>query len=76
MPDSPDPSVDGAAEGRWRTGGHGGRTIIAEGSGEPDGHGRRPDDRLVGVMDTPELATEVVAAVNRERAEPAERRTR
>jgi hypothetical protein len=50
--------------GRWRVGGHWGRTIIIEGDGPPDGQGRRPGDELVGVMDTPELAAEVVAAVN------------
>jgi hypothetical protein len=49
---------------RWRTGGHWGRTLIVEGEGEPDKRGRRQGDRLIGVMDTPELAALVAAAVN------------
>ena len=49
---------------RWRVGGHWGRTIVAVGTGPPDAEGRRDGDDLVGVMDTPELARMVVAALN------------
>lgn len=39
-------------------------TVVQVGRQPADDHGRRPDDRLVGVMETPELARRVVAAVN------------
>jgi hypothetical protein len=45
---------------RLRVGGHWGRTLVAQGRYEPpDAEGRRPDDRLVGMVDTPELAAEI-----------------
>lgn len=46
---------------RWRTGRTVGRTIYRQ-TGPSD------DDELIGVMDTVELAREVVEAVNRQRA--------
>jgi hypothetical protein len=54
---------------RWRVGqcwsAKGGLTTVVEVGRQPaDEQGRRPDDRLVGVMETPELARFVVAAVN------------
>ena len=46
---------------RWRTGRKVGRTIYRQVGEEPS-----DDDRLIGVMDTPELAALVVEAVNQE----------
>ncbi len=43
----------------WRTGRKVGRTIYRQVGDEPS-----DDDPLIGVMDTPELAAEAVAAVN------------
>lgn len=43
----------------WRTGRHVGRTIYAMAGPEPS-----DDDTLIGVMDTPGLAGEAVAAHN------------
>lgn len=43
----------------WRNGRHVGRTVYAMPSGEPT-----DTDPLIGVMDTPELAAEAVAAHN------------
>lgn len=63
-------TADAAEQGpnrRWRTGGHWGRTIIAEGSGPPDAQGRREGDHLIGTMDTVALARLVVDAVNTHR---------
>jgi hypothetical protein len=48
----------------WRVGRKVGRTIYRQTGSEPS-----DDDELIGVMDTPELAALVVAAVN-DRAEP------
>lgn len=42
---------------RWRTGRKVGRTIYAHKDGDYEG-------RLIGMMDTPDLAAEVVRAVN------------
>ena len=39
-------------------------TVIAEGTGPADEQGRRPRDRLIGVMADPEWAALVVRAVN------------
>lgn len=44
----------------WRTGRHVGRTIYVQPGDEAD----RARDRLIGMMDTPELAELVVTAVN------------
>lgn len=52
--------------GRWRTGRKVGRTIYIQTGDEPS-----DDDTLIGVMDTPQLAAYVVAAV-----ENAQRRYR
>jgi hypothetical protein len=43
----------------WRTGRSVGRTVYVQATEEP-----AKGDRLIGVMDTPELAERVVAAVN------------
>lgn len=44
---------------------HGGMTtVVLTGVGPADGQGRRPDDELVGLMKTPELAALVCRAVN------------
>jgi hypothetical protein len=43
----------------WRTGRTVGRTIYAQGGPRPT-----PNDPLIGTMDTPELATEVVRTHN------------
>jgi len=43
----------------WRVGRHVGRTIYEQSGDEPG-----DDDRLIGLMDTPELARIVVDAVN------------
>ncbi len=56
---------------RLRTGGHWGRTLVAQGRYEPpDEQGRRPDDRLVGMVDTPELAAEICRRWNGEAMPP------
>lgn len=55
MPASPNPLAV-----YWRTGRHVGRTIYAQAGPEPS----RDDDVLIGVMDTPELAEDAVAAHN------------
>lgn len=44
----------------WRVGRHVGRTVYRQTGTDPDG-----TDVLIGVMDTPELARQVVDAVNR-----------
>ena len=44
---------------KWRTGRKVGRTIYQQHGDEPS-----DNDRLIGVMDTPDLAERVVAAVN------------
>jgi hypothetical protein len=49
---------------RYRIGGHWGVTVVAVGDGEPDEHGRRDGDRLLGLMLTPADAELVVAALN------------
>jgi len=50
---------------RWRVGNHWRRTVIAYEEYDPaDSDGRRPSDRLIGVMDTEGLARRVVEAVN------------
>lgn len=49
---------------RWRTGRKVGRTIYA--IQEPEDRTDRNRDPLIGVMDTPELATEAVRAHNRD----------
>jgi hypothetical protein len=48
----------------FRTGNHWGRTIVWEGEGEPDENGRRPDDRLLGLVDSPELAARICGLLN------------
>lgn len=48
----------------YRTGNHWGRTIVWEGTAEPDDSGRRPDDMLVGLVDTPEFAERIVFLLN------------
>ena len=48
----------------YRTGSHWQRTIIWEGSAEPDEHGRRSDDALLGCMDDPRLAERIVQLLN------------
>lgn len=48
----------------YRVGGHWGRTIIKVGTLPADEHGRRPDDELVGLMDSPELAARVCELFN------------
>jgi len=54
----PLPICPRTVEGRWRVGRHVGRTLYCA-------------ERLVGVVDTPELAAELVAAANGERRERA-----
>lgn len=44
----------------YRTGNHWGRTIVRQGAQPPDEQDRRPDDKIVGLMDTPELAQQAV----------------
>jgi hypothetical protein len=48
----------------YRTGGHWQRTIVRVGTQPADHDGRRPDDALVGMVDTPELAERIVKALN------------
>lgn len=48
----------------YRTGGHWGRTIVLEGDMPADEDGRRPDDELVGMVDTVELAQRIVRLLN------------
>ena len=66
MPDSAAPSVDDLVgivpPNRMRVGRKVGRTIYEQYGPEPT-----DDDPLIGVMDTPELAAEVVKSVNRKR---------
>lgn len=50
----------------YRAGNHWGRTLVWEGSGEPDEDGRRPDDMLLGVLDTPELTHRVAYLLNQD----------
>lgn len=52
----------------YRTGNHWGRTIVWEGIGPPDSSGRRPDDRLVGMVDTERLARRIVDLLNEQDA--------
>lgn len=44
----------------YRTGGCWGRTIVRVGIQPPDERGKRPDDEVVGLMDTPKLAEQAV----------------
>jgi hypothetical protein len=56
---------------RLRPGGHWGRTLVAQGRYEPpDAEGRRPGDRLVGMVDTSELAAEICRRWNGEALPP------
>lgn len=48
----------------YRVGKHWERTIVEEGTGVPDEHGHRRGDKLVGVVDDPELAAEIVELLN------------
>jgi hypothetical protein len=57
-------SVAPAPPGPWRVGLSWGRTIVESGTGAPDEQGRRPDDRLVGVVETRADAERIVYAVN------------
>lgn len=49
---------------QFRVDGHWGVEIIRSGDGKPDPEGRRPDDRLFGVMFDPDDAAKVVWALN------------
>lgn len=48
----------------WRVGGHWGRTIVVQGHVPSGTAGRRPDDVLIGLVDSAEIAGLIVAAVN------------
>jgi hypothetical protein len=48
----------------YRTGNHWGRTLVQIGTGPEDAHGRRPDDTIVGLLDSASLAAQVVQALN------------
>jgi len=49
---------------RYRSGSHWGRTLIQIGKEPADAEGRRPDDRIVGLIDDPALVERICALLN------------
>lgn len=49
---------------RYRAGGHWGRTLVREGFEPADEQGRRPDDALLGLLDSIELCGRIAALLN------------